>query len=131
MSTSNKTAFVANAISSWGEGDIPEWVVVLAQEAERSSATAIAQRIGYSVAVVSAVIRANYAGDLSKVEAKVRGAFMGETVDCPVVGEIARDRCLDEQARPFSASSSMRTALYRACRGGCPHSRLKETADAA
>ena len=72
MSTSNKTAFVANAISSWGEGDIPEWVVVLAQEAERSSATAIAQRIGYSVAVVSAVIRANYAGDLSKVEAKVR-----------------------------------------------------------
>ncbi len=126
-----KTDFTANAAASWGENDLPDWVGVLAEAARAHRRQLVALRIGYSTAVVSAVIRANYNGDLAKVEAKVRGAFMGETVACPILGELARDACLDEQARPFSTASSMRTALYRACRGGCPHSKLKETADAA
>lgn len=107
---------------------MPDWVGVLAGECAALSATAVAGRIGYSVAVVSAVVRGNYKGDLGAVEARVRGAYMGEIVDCPVLGEIARDRCMHEQGRRFAATSALRTKLYRACRGGCTHSRLTREA---
>lgn len=121
------TDFAANARTGWGEA-LPDWVAVLAGECAASSATAVASRIGYSVAVVSAVVRSNYKGDLGAVEARVRGAFMGEIVDCPVLGEIPRDRCMREQGQRFTATSALRTRLYRACRAGCTHSRLTREA---
>lgn len=125
----NRIDFVANAREAWGEA-LPVWVEILATEAARTSASAVAKRIGYSVTVVSMVIRANYAGDIGKIEAKVRGVYMGELVDCPVLGEIERDRCVNEQGHKFSATSALRTMLYRACRGACPHSRItKEAVD--
>jgi hypothetical protein len=65
-----------------------------------------------------------YTGDLARVEAKVRGALMGATVVCPILGEIGRDVCLDEQKKPNTGASSIRSKLYRACRAGCPHSRI-------
>jgi hypothetical protein len=118
-----KVDFVAKAHAAWGEA-MPKWVRVLAEEANRTNATLAARRIGYSLAVLSHVFSRNYRGDMSKVEARVRGALMGETVTCPVVGEIGRDRCLSEQAMGNTGASSIRAKLFRACRGGCPHSRL-------
>lgn len=117
------TDFRETARAAWGQL-IPDWVEALAQEATRTSGVEVAKRIGYSAAVVSHVLRNAYRGDLERVEAKVRGALMGATVMCPVLGEIGRDRCLDEQKKPFNASSSIRSRLYRACRAGCPNSRL-------
>ncbi len=119
--------FLANARAGWG--DPPDWVVRLAEECGRSSATDVAKRLGYSVAVVSGVLRRQYRGSLPKVEAKIRGAFMGEQVECPVLGEIERDRCETEQGRKFFGTSANRAKLYRACRGGCPNSRLKGGGD--
>jgi hypothetical protein len=121
------TDFEAKARLSWG-GDVPDWVEELAKLAGRASAKVAAERIGYSIAVVSNVIANKYPGDLGRVEEKVRGALMGATVSCPVLGEIGRDVCLDEQKKPFSASSSIRAKLYRACRAGCEHARLKREA---
>jgi hypothetical protein len=112
------------ARAAWGE-QIPTWVEALAEEARRTSSAAAATRIGYSAPTVSAVLAKKYRGDLGRVAAKVAGALMGATVDCEVLGEIARDRCLDEQVKGFSGSSSVRARLFRACRGACPHSRLK------
>ncbi len=130
----------AKARSAWGEA-LPDWVDVLAEECDRHSGVVIAKRINYSGAVVSAVLAGKYKGDIGKVEAKVRGALMGEIVHCPVLDEITKDRCIAEQGRKFAATSSTRAKLFRACRAGCPHSRLgqsfgtpaseKETADAA
>ena len=54
------------------------------------------------------------------------GALMGETVNCPALGPIGRDRCLAWQKKPFSDASSIRVQVYRACRAGCVHSKLKE-----
>lgn len=51
-----------------------------------------------------------------------------DTVHCPILGELAADRCLTTQLEPFSAANPLRVALYRACRGGCPNSRLGEKA---
>lgn len=118
----NATDFLANAKAAWG-GALPDWVAELAAEATRTSGKAAAKRIGYSGAVVTQVCGNKYPGDIERVAEKVRGALMGAVVVCPVLGEIGRDRCLDEQKQPFSASSANRARLYRACRAGCPHSR--------
>ncbi len=118
-----KTDFVAKASAAWGD-TMPFWVRELAVEASATSGVLAARKIGYSGAVVTHVLGNAYSGDLGRVEQKVRGAIMGATVPCPVVGEIGRDRCLDEQRMPFSASSSIRAKLYRACRAGCPHARI-------
>lgn len=123
MKRTRHVDFIEKAQAAWGK-DMPVYVRELANEANRTSATAAGKKIGYSTAVVSHVLAKAYPGDMAKVEAKIRGALMGETVICPIVGEIGRDRCLDEQAKPFVASSSVRTRIYRACRSGCPHSRL-------
>lgn len=118
-----KTDFLANAQKGWGDA-LPDWVVVLAEQSGLSSATAVAKKLDYSTAVVTSTIGGVYAGDLGKIEAKVRGAFMGYVVACPVLGEIARDYCIQQQGVK-SCASAHRTRLFRACRGGCAHSRLK------
>lgn len=117
---------MANAVAAWG-GEMPDWVVTLAQACDRSSQNAVARRLGLSGSVVSSVIRKNYTGNYETVEKATRGALMGDTLICPVVGEIATHACLDNQkkARHFVAASSARVRLYRACRGGCIHSRIK------
>lgn len=117
-----KVDFLAKAREAWGAP--PDWVVELAQECNRTTAARTAKRIGYSSAVISHVLAHRYPGDIDRVAAKVRGALMGETVMCPIVGEIGRDRCLNEQRMDNTGASSIRAKLYRACRGCCPHSRL-------
>jgi hypothetical protein len=117
-------SFLANAREAYGDA-LPDWVEVLAKEADRTSGAATAKRIGYSGSVVTSVCKGAYGGDLGSVEAKVRGAFMGSVVNCPIMGEIPRDRCMNEQAKRHIGTSELRTALFHACRGGCEHSRLK------
>lgn len=114
------TDFLAKARAAWGEALPPE-VEALALAAQRTSASAVAKSIGYSPALVSHVLARRYgveghSGDLSAVFAKIRGAYLGETVFCPVLGEIGRDRCLREQKMPFAATSSTRARLHQACR---------------
>lgn len=117
-------SFALKAGLAWGE--TPDWVAELAAVADREGLKGAAKRIGYSPSAVSTVINARYPGDLPRVEEKVRGALMGAVVDCPALGEIGRDSCLDWQTKPFAATSSIRAAVFRACRAGCPHSKLEE-----
>jgi len=123
MSRTPKRLFIEKAALAWGEA-MPEEVRILATFADARSATKAAEAIGYSPAVVSHLFANRYPGDLPNVFERIRGALMGHEVTCPVLGDIRRDRCLDEQAKPFAASSAARARLYRACRTGCPHSRL-------
>lgn len=124
--------FMAKARAAWG-ASLPEEVRVLAEACNGATASAAALRIGYSAAVVSHVLGNKYAGDMGMVLARIRGALMAETVMCPVLGEIGRDRCLTEQKRPFAATNSTRGRLYHACKT-CPNHRKnfeEEGADAA
>lgn len=102
-----------------------DWIETLRAEAERTSQGRTAARIGYSSTVVCRVLAGDYTGDLGSVEDAVRGALMGETVECPVIGDIPRNRCIEHQRKPFSATNPMRVQLYRACRDACPNSRLE------
>ncbi len=121
---------LATAQAAWAEveGGMPDWVMVLAEACDRTSQNAVARRIGMSASVVSCTINRTYKGLLDGIEARVRGALMSEEVDCPVLGQLRKDACLDHQkrAQTFSATSTMRVRMYQACRGGCVHSRLSQ-----
>jgi hypothetical protein len=104
---------------------VPDWVAVLADECDRTSQREVAKRVGYSASVIAQVITRTYAGSYPAVEARVRGALMGEEVECPVLGAVRKDRCMEEQRKGHTGSSAIRTRLYHACRGGCVHSRIK------
>lgn len=108
---------------------LPDWVQTLAEACDRTSQGAVAKKIGMSASVVSATIKGNYKGSYDGIEARVRGALMAEEVDCPVLGPLRKDACLDHQkrAQSFAATSTMRVRMYRACKGGCVHSRLTKT----
>lgn len=121
--TTEPSAMLAKAVAAWGE-DLPLWVRVLAEECDRTTARAAAARIGYSAGLVSNVLANKYGGDMQAVELKVRGALMSATVGCPLLGDLATDICLDHQRSPWSARNPQSALLYRACRSGCPHSRI-------
>lgn len=113
---------LARAQAAWGNP--PDWVRALADACDRATQTEVAKRIGRSAALVSNVLTAKYKGDLTAVEQVVRGALMNGVVDCPVVGELASDTCDQHQKAKWSPINPQRIAFYRACRAGCPHSRL-------
>lgn len=125
LPSSQKTDFLAKAREAYGDA-LPDWIEELAKLMSATSGAAAARRLGLSASTLSQIVSANYgAKDWSAIETRVRGELMHETVLCPVLDEIAKSHCLDEQAKAFTGTSATRTALYHACRSGCVHSRLK------
>lgn len=116
---------VETALEAWGE--LPDWLLVMAEACDETSQNAVARRLGYSASVVSTVLKNTYKGSPNGIEKAVRGALMAEELDCPVLGGLRKNICLEHQKRAvhFRASSSMRVRLYMHCRGRCVHSRLR------
>jgi hypothetical protein len=106
--------------AAWGD-PVPDWIAVLAERCTTQPQRLVAQRLGYSAGLVSQLLRNRYKGNLAAIESAVRGAWMGSTVTCPVMGTIASDVCNSWQrkARTFVASSNNRVRMYRAC-NKCP-----------
>jgi len=94
-----------------------DWINALDTECKRSTQQAAAKLLGYSAAVVNQILKGTYKGDLSSVEASVRGALMGAKVQCPVIGEIPRNRCVEHQRRAgnFAATNPTRVQLSITC----------------
>lgn len=107
------------------------WVESLRNEVVKAGSQEKAgERIGYSAAVVNQVLKGSYTGNIEKVKAKVEGAFMGAVVDCPVIGEIPRNRCVDHQGKKFAATNPMRVQLHRSC-PTCDHRQHRQTEETA
>lgn len=106
-----------------------DWIEVLRAHRTAHGGKKTADAIGYSTAVVSSVLNGKYGGkfggDLNAVRQKVEGALMGLTVECPVVGELPRNRCLEYQRQPFAATNHLRVQLSRTC-PECPNRRGAE-----
>ncbi|WP_273456371.1 hypothetical protein [Nevskia ramosa] len=98
----------------------PAWITLLRQTAAQLGQPKTAELIGYSTAVVCSVLKGTYKGDWKRVEERVKGALMGVEVDCPVLGPLARDRCLDNQRAPFAATNPTRVQLWHSCKS-CSH----------
>ncbi len=101
-----------------------DWISALraACTARGSSQRKVAAELGYSTSVINQVLSGKYNGDWNAVQTKVEGLLLGISVECPVVGELPRNRCLDYQRRGFAATNHIRVRLARAC-PTCPHRR--------
>jgi DNA-binding transcriptional regulator YdaS (Cro superfamily) len=119
-----ETNNVTTVRERWGDA-APEWIVVLAEACNQQSQTKVGKLLGVSPTVINQALRNVYPSPLTKLEQKVRGELMRETVRCPVLGEITKRRCLDEQNRPYAATNPVRVELRRAC-ARCPNSISKE-----
>lgn len=97
-----------------------DWLEALRAARDRIGGKSAAQTIGISETTVSQLLSGTYKGSWDRMKERVEGALMGATVDCPVAGDIPRDRCIDHQTRSFAATSPMRVQLRRAC-PACPN----------
>lgn len=98
------------------------WLDVLRAECAASTQSAVAKRLQVSSSMVNQALQGRYKGNLDRLKARVEGVFMGETVDCPVIGSLRRDRCIEYQGRKFAATNPLRVALSIACKS-CPNRR--------
>ncbi|MFP4131293.1 MAG: helix-turn-helix domain-containing protein [Thiohalospira sp.] len=114
-------------MSNTAEQTEPDWVAALRAECERVGSQArVGRSLGYSPSVINQILKGTYRGNVDRVREAVEGAYLGATVDCPILGDLPRDACLRHQQRPFAATNPARVQLYYACRSGCPHSHLPE-----
>jgi hypothetical protein len=115
--TEERKSNVDMARAAWGKA-APEWVIVLAEacDPKHSSQAAVAARLGVSSAMINQALKNTYTGRLDKLEQRVRGELMKQCVACPVLGEITKRRCIDEQSRTqFAPTNAVRVELRRAC----------------
>jgi len=110
----------------WGQL-LPDWLQALAEACDATSQRKVAKLLGYSATTINQVINNGYGSGLREIEATVRAKLLTQDVECPVLGTISSDRCLDEQRRPFAATSGLRVRLWRTCKV-CQRNVSKEAA---
>lgn len=93
---------------------------LVAAVARFGSQSKAAAELGVSPAVVNNLLRDRYPGNVKTMEERIRGQFMAETVQCPVLGTLGRRNCLDNQALPLAFTNSNRVRLHKACKT-CPN----------
>lgn len=85
-----------------------------------NSQSKVAEELSVSTATISMLLKDKYPGNVELMEQRIRGQFMAETVRCPVMGDLSKRSCLDNQALPMAFTNPVRAALGRACKT-CPH----------
>jgi len=108
-----------------------EWIKVLAEACTKTSQSRVSVRLRQpdnfpSPSAINQVLKGKYKGRTERLKALVEGVYMRRTVTCPVSDEISSDTCEENQSRPFINTNPIRVRLFKACRGGCPHSRLEK-----
>lgn len=104
------------------DGNQPLWIERLQQECAKNSQAKVAKLLGYSATAINQVLKEKYKGDLNAIETAVRGVYLGDTVHCPVMGEIPTSDCQQNQKQKYANTNSTRVALYQACNRTCPNS---------
>lgn len=104
----------------------PLWLKELRNQCNKKPQNKIAKEMGYSPAVINQVLAGKYKGSLDKVSKMVCSLYLGETVICPVMGELPTHLCKKYQQETFSATNPIRVRRYRACRSGCTNSEIQE-----
>lgn len=106
------------------------WLRALREEVTRTSQARTAERLGISEATVSQVLSGNYKADTARIERRVRGELLGETVECRVMFDVSMRVCQDMQERKQGqAANPAALQCHAACRGlgrfassgACPH----------
>lgn len=102
----------------------PIWLGHLRAACEASTQSEVARRLALagdsrfpSSSVVNQALAGRYEGNLARLQALVEGVLMTVSVDCPVIGDLPRQRCVDHQLRrgDFAITNPSRIQLYRVC----------------
>lgn len=101
-----------------------DWLDALRAAVEASSQAAVAKRLDVSPATISQLLKGTYAADTRRMEQRVRGELMRETHECPVLGQLTKRQCQDEQSKPYYANP-LRSALHKACKS-CLHATTRK-----
>ena len=102
------------------------WITALRKACAETTQAAVARKLGVSPAMISQALKGVYKGDIARLQTLVEGELMAQVVDCPVIGPLLKHRCMEHQTRDrrFATANPLKMQLYRACRSGCPHSKL-------
>jgi predicted transcriptional regulator len=99
-------------------GSNQNWLAALRAEVARTSGARTALRLGISEATVSQVLSGKYAADTQRIARRVRGALLGETVECPVALEMPMHKCQEIQDRKAgSFGNPVYARAQLCCRG--------------
>lgn len=102
------------------------WVRLLEAAYETNGPKAVADRIGYSAGLVTAIVRGYYDANPAKVADAVMATLGQAEVDCPVLGTLPLTSCRRHRTAPFSAASPLSVRLWKACRT-CPNNPDSQT----
>lgn len=80
----------------------------------------LADQLGISTSAVSQALNNKYVGNVERFCLRVRGVFAGDSVQCPVLGQLTTKLCLEQQGKPKAYTNPMRVRLQRTC-PTCPH----------
>lgn len=89
---------------------------LLKQAIAESSQADVARRINRSAAAINQILKGSYSGNPDTILELVAAEYGGETVDCPVMGEVSLSQCMEARNRPFSAANPMRVKLFKTCK---------------
>ncbi len=104
----------------------PSWVTSLAQECDLTSQASVAAKIGRSPALINQVLKNRYTGDLNDVRKRVETILRPSCINCPIIGEISGETCIQYQGKPYNPGNHLAVRLFRACRQ-CPNRIVKES----
>ena len=102
------------------------WLDELKKRVDMTSMTVVAKEMGLSKATISLVINGKYNGNMDRVQLLTESIYLGHNVECPVLGLIPKHKCIAHQEAKHVGSTPQGIQLYKACRSGCPHSKLEE-----
>lgn len=112
--------------------DESAWMQALRRHCDAQGQLSVARKIGYSATTISLVLAGKYPGNTERIALAVEGTLLRQSCDCPVLGPIPSDSCMEAQRRPKSLcnGNDIFRTLHRACRAGCPHSLIKHKGEA-
>jgi DNA-binding transcriptional regulator YdaS (Cro superfamily) len=122
----------ARVLATVRERLVDTWLAALRAEALRTTQGQVARRVGLGESTVSQVLSGTYKAATVRIERRVRGALMGATCTCPVMGEVNTRVCQDVQERQpgkHGIGNPQHAQAWHACRGSgrhaaagvCPH----------
>lgn len=100
------------------------WLEALREACAASTQAEVARRLALagdgkypSPAVINQVLGGRYTGNIVRLRALVEGVLLAEYVDCPVLGDLPRQRCLEHQSRrgTFAPTNPSRVLLFKVC----------------
>lgn len=98
-----------------------KWLDILKHECAQRTQADVAAELKVSPAVINQVLKGIYKGRTNRIKSLVEGRYMGATVECPIIGDIPRNRCIEHQLRrTFAATNPLRVQLYKKC-PTCPN----------